>query len=133
VAQPRLNGALMAVFAIAALLLAALGLYGVVSYSVTQRRQELGLRVALGAQPGAVLRLVLGEGVALASVGIALGGIGAFFAARIIRSWLFGVGPTDPASFAGVAVLLAGVAIAASYLPARRASRVSPLIAMRGD
>ena len=133
VAQPRLNGALMAVFAIAALLLAALGLYGVVSYSVTQRRQELGLRVALGAQPGAVLRLVLGEGIALASIGIAIGGVGAFFAARIIRSWLFGIGPADPASFAGVAVLLAGVAIAASYLPARRASRVSPLTAMRGD
>ena len=133
VAQPRLNGALMAVFAAAALLLAALGLYGVVSYSVTQRRQELGLRVALGAEPGAVLRLVLGEGIALAAVGIAIGAVGALFAARIIRSWLFGIGTADPLSFAGVALLLAAVALAASYVPARRAARVSPLIAMRGD
>ncbi len=133
VAQPRLNGALMAVFAAAALLLAALGLYGVISYSVTQRRQELGLRVALGAQPGAVLRLVLREGAMLAGVGIAVGAVGALFAARLIRSWLFGIGPADPASFLGVAVVLAAVALAASYLPARRAARVSPLIAMRGD
>ncbi|MGH7649090.1 MAG: FtsX-like permease family protein, partial [Gemmatimonadaceae bacterium] len=133
VAQPRLNGALMAVFAAAALLLAALGLYGVVSYSVTQRRQEIGLRVALGAQPGSVLRLVLREGAMLAAVGIAIGAVGALFAARLIRSWLFGIEPADPASFAGVAVVLAAVALAASYLPARRAARVSPLIAMRGD
>ena len=133
VAQPKLNGALMGVFAAAALLLAALGLYGVVSYSVTQRRQELGLRVALGAQPGAVLRLVLGEGIALAVAGIALGAVGALFGARLIRSWLFGIGPADPASFVVVAVVLAAVALAASYLPARRAARVSPLIAMRGD
>ena len=133
VAQPKLNGALMAVFAAAALLLAALGLYGVISYSVTQRRQELGLRVALGAQPGAVLRLVLREGAMLAGVGIAVGAVAALFAARLIRSWLFGIGTADPASFAGVAVVLAAVALAASYLPARRAARVSPLIAMRGD
>jgi len=133
VAQPKLNGTLMGVFAGAALLLAALGLYGVVSYSVTQRRQELGLRVALGAQPGAVLRLVLGEGVALAAAGIAIGTVGALFGARLIRSWLFGIGPADPSSFVLVAVLLAAVALAASYLPARRAARVSPLIAMRGD
>ncbi|HKB55836.1 MAG TPA: FtsX-like permease family protein, partial [Ramlibacter sp.] len=133
VAQPRLNGALMGLFAGAALLLAALGLYGVVSYSVAQRRRELGLRVALGAQPAAVLRLVLGEGLALAGVGIAVGAVGAVFAARLIRSWLFGIGPADPASFAGVALALALVALAASYLPARRAARVSPLIAMRGD
>jgi hypothetical protein len=133
VAQPRLNGALMAVFAAAALLLAALGLYGVISYSVTQRRQELGLRVALGAQPGAVLRLVLREGAMLAGVGIAVGAVAALFAARLIRSWLFGIGTADPASFAGVALVLAAVALAASYLPARRAARVSPLIAMRGD
>ena len=133
VAQPKLNGALMGVFAGAALLLAALGLYGVVSYSVTQRRQELGLRVALGAQPGAVLWLVLGEGIALAVAGIAIGGVGALFGARLIRSWLFGIGPADPASFVAVALVLAAVALAASYLPARRAARVSPLIAMRGD
>ena len=133
VAQPKLNGTLMGVFAGAALLLAALGLYGVVSYSVTQRRQDLGLRVALGAQPGAVLRLVLGEGVALAAAGIAIGTVGALFGARLIRSWLFGIGPADPSSFVLVAVLLAAVALAASYLPARRAARVSPLIAMRGD
>ena len=133
VAQPKLNGTLMGVFAAAALLLAALGLYGVVSYSVTQRRQELGLRVALGAQPGAVLRLVLGEGIALAAVGIAIGAVGALFGARLIRSWLFGIGPADPASFVLVALVLAAVALAASYLPARRAARVSPLVAMRGD
>jgi len=133
VAQPKLNGALMGVFAAAALLLAALGLYGVVSYSVTQRRQELGLRVALGAQPGAVLRLVLGEGIVLAAAGIAIGAVGALFGARLIRSWLFGIGPADPTSFVVVALVLAVVALAASYLPARRAARVSPLIAMRGD
>jgi putative ABC transport system permease protein len=133
VAQPRLNTVLLGVFAAAALLLAALGIYGVVSYSVTQRRQELGVRMALGARPGDVLRLVLGEGARLAAAGVGVGVVGALLATRLIQSWLYGIRPADPATFAAVAGGLVAVALAASYLPARRATRVDPLLAMRGE
>ncbi len=133
VGQPRLNTTLLAYFALIAVVLAVIGIYGVVSYSVTQRTQEIGVRMALGAQHGDVVRLILREGGALATLGVALGIIGTFGATPLIRSWLFGIESTDPRTIVGTAVGLIVVAVAASYVPARRASRVDPLIAMRRD
>jgi putative ABC transport system permease protein len=133
IGQPRLNTTLLTLFALVALVLAAIGIYGVISYSVTQRTQEIGVRMALGAQQGDVLRLVLREGAALAAAGVVIGVGGAFIATPLIRSWLFGIERTDPATIAGTALSLVAIALAASYLPARRASRVDPLVAMRAD
>jgi putative ABC transport system permease protein len=132
-AQPRLEASLLALFATAALLLATLGVYAVVSTSVIHRRQELGVRVALGATRLDVLRLVLSEGAALSASGVALGAAGALAATRLLEGWLFGVGRTDPGTFIGVAAALVLVALAATYLPARRATKVEPIIVMRGD
>jgi predicted permease len=132
-AQPRLNKTLLGMFAGAALLLAGLGIYGVVSYSVAQRRQEIGVRVALGARPGDVMRLVLGEGARLAGIGVAIGVLAAVFATRLIQSWLFEIGRVDPLTFTCVAAGLVVVSLAASYIPARRATKVDPLLAMRTD
>jgi putative ABC transport system permease protein len=132
-AQARMNGVLLAVFAGAALFLAALGVYGLVSYTVMQRRQEMGLRMALGAQSGDVIGLVLREAVALAAVGVAIGVVGAAFATRFVESWLFEVRRGDPLTFAVVSLGLAAIALIASYVPARRAARVDPLLAMRAD
>ncbi len=132
-AQTRLDALLLAVFAAAALLLAALGIYGVVSYSVTQRRQEIGVRMALGAAPSSVLRLVLGEGALLAVVGVVLGGLGAAAATSLVQAWLFGIERGDPATYAGVAAGLVVVAILASLVPARRAMRVDPATALRAE
>ena len=131
--QPRLNTILLAFFALVAVVLAVIGIYGVVSYSVTQRTQEIGVRMALGARQNDVLRLVLREGAALAAVGVVIGIAGAFLATPLIRSWLFGIERTDLRTIAVTAVGLVAVALAASYLPARRASKVDPLVAMRGD
>ncbi|HTE47078.1 MAG TPA: ABC transporter permease, partial [Gemmatimonadaceae bacterium] len=133
VGQSRLNTTLLAFFAAVAAVLALIGIYGVVSYSVTQRTQEIGVRMALGARQGDVLRLILREGATLAAVGVVIGVAGAFAATPLIRSWLFGIERTDPATIVGTAASLVVVALAASYLPARRASHVDPLIAMRGD
>jgi len=132
-AQARLNMTLLGVFAIAALLLATLGIYGVISYSVSEREQEIGIRVALGAQRMDVLRLIVGEGAALALTGVLIGLAGAAFATRLIQSWLFGIGRTDPATFGVVVLGMIAVALVASYVPARRAARVDPLRAMRAD
>jgi ABC-type antimicrobial peptide transport system permease subunit len=132
-AQARLNMTLLGVFAVVALLLATLGIYGVISYSVTERQQEIGIRVALGARAGDVLRLVVGEGAALALVGIVVGVAGAALATRLIQSWLFGIGRTDAATFAVVVLGMLGVALVASYIPARRAARVDPLRAIRAE
>ena len=132
-AQQRLNIALLGVFASVALVLAALGIYGVVSYSVTQRRQEMGVRLTLGAQRADILRLVLGEGFALAAIGVAIGIAGGLVATRLLRSWLFEIGPGDPLTFTVAAASLVGVALVASYLPARRAASVDPLVTMRAD
>ena len=132
-AQTRLNISLLGVFAIAALLLATLGIYGVVSYTADQRRREIGVRVALGAQRADVVRLVLGEGARLATAGVAIGVVVALLATRLIQSWLFEIGRADSRTFAEVALGLALFSLLASYIPAVRAARVDPLIAMRAD
>ena len=131
VAQPRFRAWLIGVLALLALVLAAVGVYGVMSYTVTQRTNEIGIRVALGAQPQRVFRLVVGEGVRLALFGVGVGLIAALALTRLLHSFLFGISAYDPLTFIGVSVLLTLVAVAASYFPARRATRVDPMIALR--
>jgi putative ABC transport system permease protein len=122
---------LLTIFAGVALALAAVGIYGVINYSVTQRTQEIGIRMALGAARGAVLRLVVGQAMALAVAGIAAGAAGAWLLTRLMRNLLFGVEPSDPLTFAAVAVVLAVIALAAAALPALRATKVDPAVALR--
>jgi putative ABC transport system permease protein len=131
--QARLNMILMAVFGGLALLLAAVGIYGLLSYAVTQRTQELGIRMALGAQVKDVLQLVLKQGMGLALLGEVIGLVAAFASTRILRGLLFGVTPTDPIIFLAVFQTLALVAFVACYLPARRATKVDPLVALRTE
>ncbi|HXQ73801.1 MAG TPA: ABC transporter permease [Pyrinomonadaceae bacterium] len=131
IAQPRLNMLLMMLFGGLALLLSAVGIYGLLSYAVTQRTQELGIRMALGANVTDVLKLVLKQGMLLALVGEAIGLAGAFALTRLMRGLLFGVTPTDTTIFAGVVAVLTLTALLACYLPARRATKVDPLIALR--
>ena len=131
VAEPRFRTLLLAVFAVVSLVLAALGLYGVVAFSVSQRRAELGLRIALGADPRAVLTLVIREGMTPVAIGILFGLGGAALVARVMKTLLFGVEPFDPITFGVVAVALASVGLAACYLPARRAIRIDPALSLR--
>jgi len=133
VAQPKFQTLLLGAFGFLGLALAAVGIYGVISYAVTQRRREIGIRMALGAEPRSVLSLIVGHGMQLAAVGIALGAAGAFALTRFLANLLFEVKPGDPATFVGVSATLAIVALAASYVPARRAMRVDPMVALRHE
>jgi putative ABC transport system permease protein len=132
-ATPRFNASLFSMFAGVALALTVVGLYGVLSFVVAQRRHEIGTRLALGASRGHVLRAFVQQGVSLTAIGLGLGLTGAFYVARWLTSLLFDVPPRDPATFAGVALVVLATGAAASYLPARRAAGTDPLIAMRGD
>jgi len=130
-AQPRLNTTLLAVFAGVALLIAAIGIYGVLAYSVNQRTREIGVRMALGATPGSVLKLIVREGMKVVLVGVAVGLAGGLALGRTVSSLVFGVTVRDPATFVLVALALTGVALAACAIPARRAARVDPMVALR--
>jgi putative ABC transport system permease protein len=130
-AQPRFRTTLLSLFGAAALLLAAIGIYGVLAYTVAQQTREIGIRMALGAHPARVLRLVLGRGLRLAGAGTAIGVLAALLLTQLLSSLLFDVSATDPLTFAAVAVLLLGVALLACYVPARRAMRVDPMVALR--
>ncbi len=131
VAQPRFRTWLIGIFAALALVLAGVGVYGVMSYTVTQRTSEIGIRVTLGAQPEDVFRIVVGEGLRLALAGVGVGILAALALTRLLRSFLYGVSAYDPLTFGGVALILTLVAVAASFFPARRATLVDPLVALR--
>ena len=131
IATQQLAMMLLSVFSLLALVLSAIGIYGVISYLAGQRTHEIGVRMALGATSADVLRLVLGEGMRLTLIGVGIGIVGALGLTRLITKMIYGVGATDPITFAGVAILLTGVALLACYIPARRAMRVDPIIALR--
>jgi putative ABC transport system permease protein len=131
VAQPRFRTWLIGTFAALALVLAAVGVYGVMSYSVTQRTSEIGIRVTMGARPSDIVRIIVGEGLRLALVGVFAGVLGALLLSRVLRSFVFGVSTSDPSTFAAVGLILTLVGAVASYFPARRATRVDPLVALR--
>jgi ABC-type antimicrobial peptide transport system permease subunit len=122
---------LLGLFGLIALVLAAAGIFGVISYSAARRTHEIGIRMALGAQPWAILRMVLYEGARLAAAGLAVGFVAALILTRFLRTMLFEIKPADPLTFAAVAILLALVALAACYIPARRAMKVDPMVALR--
>jgi ABC-type antimicrobial peptide transport system permease subunit len=130
-AERRFTLILFGVFAALALLLSSLGIYGVVSYLTAQRTQEIGVRVALGAQRADVLRMILGQGIKMTALGVLIGLVAAFGLTRLMSRLLFGVSASDPVTFIAVALLLALVALAACYFPARRAARLDPMAALR--
>ena len=132
-ARPRFQSTLLGAFAALALVLAAGGIYGVMSYAVARRTREIGLRLTLGARRGDVLRLILSQAMRRLAIGGALGLVGAWLSTRALTTMLYGVQPTDALTFAAVPAILAITALAASYVPARRASRVDPMVALRVD
>jgi putative ABC transport system permease protein len=129
--QPRFQALLLSLFAILALVLSAIGIYGVVAYSVRTRTAEIGIRVAMGARGADILRLIVGEGAALILIGVGVGAAGALALSRLLSRFLYGVTATDPLTFAAVSLLLALVGVLACYLPARRAAKVDPMRALR--
>jgi putative ABC transport system permease protein len=131
VSAPMYRTSLLALFALVALVLASTGIYGVMSYSVTQRTHEIGVRMAVGAGRTDVLKLVVRQGMTLVGIGLAIGLLGAFALTRVLSSLLFEITPKDPITFVGVAIALPLVALLACYLPARRATMVDPLVALR--
>jgi len=132
-AKPRFNALLLSIFAGTALLLTAIGIYGVLAYSVSQRTNEIGIRIALGAAQSNIFRLIVGQAMLLVAISMAIGLFGAFMATRFLSSLLYGVAAWDPITFASIATLIAGVAFVACWLPARRAARVDPVIALRAE
>src|SRR5581483_6019117 len=132
-APRRFNMILVLVFAGSALLLASVGLYGVMAYSVTQRTKEIGVRMAMGAQQADILRMMMRWGMLLTVIGVAIGTVGSFFVTRLLTDFLFGVKPSDAITFAGVAAVLGLVALLACYIPAKRATKVDPMIALRSE
>jgi ABC-type antimicrobial peptide transport system permease subunit len=132
-ADSRFNTALLTLFAVVALLLAAIGIYGVLAFTVAQRTSEIGIRMALGAQRSSVLRLVVGNGLLLAVLGVAIGSAAALLATRTLERLVFGVSTTDPTVFGFVALALTAVAVTAAAVPALRASRVDPIVALRSE
>ena len=131
--QRRLSMILLGAFSAIALVLASIGIYGVLAYSVTQRSRELGIRMALGAARSRVLRLVIGQGMVLVIIGIGIGLVGAFALTRLLANQLYSITPTDPATFVGVGFLLAAIAFLATLVPALRATRVDPVVALREE
>jgi putative ABC transport system permease protein len=133
VAQPRCQAWIIGAFAAVALILAALGIYGVMSCLVTQSTGEMGIRMALGARPGDLLRMTLGKGLLMAIIGLGLGLAGSFALTRVVQNLLYRVAPTDPLTYIVVSVLLVAVAMLATYIPARRAARLDPMVALRWE
>jgi putative ABC transport system permease protein len=133
VAEPRFRTWLLSAFAVAGLALTLIGIYGVISYSVSQRTQEMGIRIALGAQAADVRRLILSQGVRMALLGAAIGLLGSLGLMRLLTSQLYEVKPGDPLTLIGAALVMLAVALCASYIPARRATRVDPIIALRHE
>jgi ABC-type antimicrobial peptide transport system permease subunit len=132
-AAPRSQSLLLAIFGALGLLLAIIGVYGVMSYVVTQQTREIGIRIALGAEPQKILRMVITRGVKLAAIGVVIGLVASFALTRFLSSLLYNTSPTDPLTFTAVAVALIAVAIAASATPARRAMQIDPIRALRHD
>jgi putative ABC transport system permease protein len=129
----RFNVILIGFFGITALLLATAGVFGVTAYSVSRRTREIGVRVALGAAPGGILRMILGQGLRTIFIGVAIGVTASLALTRTVQSLLFGVTATDPVTFGGVTLLLVGAALLACYIPARRATKVDPMVALRHE